>query len=431
MSILDAYPDAGIINNKFEESERNMLTVNIIVTGKSGTGKSTLINTCLRKKVAEVGVGRPVTKRGTWLPEPPERSFPMRVYDTVGLELSENNKKATIDDMMEVIEQGNIHLMWYCVLSASNRLEQGEEDFIEAVTNRGIPVIIVLTQSFRKKQAETFLNEIKNIGTKAKDICIVVAEDEEEFNIKAFGKDELIKKTANLLKNDRLKESFINAGTNLELKRELSLEKIHLALAAAAAAAVVPVPLADSAMLFGIQAKMMADIAISYGVEFKKEDIVKLITTLGAAAGTGYAGRAIFSSLVKMIPGAGSVVGGVVGVSTAVVLTYALGRAYMYAMEKVFTGEFNIDNISSSFLKDAMNFYMNNASDYIRNHDISDFGKDDVDKFEEYMDSNTYNAENTLTDDVSIDNAKDIDLDSTQSKKGLLGKISGLYKRQS
>lgn len=417
MGIEKVFNDAEIVKNSFAEKEKNMRKVNIIVTGKSGTGKSTLINTCLRKKVAEVGVGRPVTKTGKWLSDPADQLFPLRVYYT---ELSENNKKATIDDMMKVIEQGNIHLLWYCVLSASNRLEQGEEDLIEAVTNRGIPVIIVLTQSFRKEQAEGFSNEIKNIGTKAKDICIVVTEDE------------LMKITANLLENKNLKESFINACTNLELKREVALKKVRYAVAASAAAAAVPVPVADSTMLFFIQAKMMAQIAASYGVEFKEEDIVKLITSLGAAAGTGYVGRAVFSSLVKMIPGAGSVVGGLVGVSTAVVLTYALGRTYMYAMEKVFTGEWNIDNISSAFLKETMNYYIDNASDYIKNHDSGDFGKDDVNKFEEYMDSNVYGRENIHTDYVStMDNAKYITTEeakkSTTTKKGLLGKISGLF----
>lgn len=43
------------------ERIKNLNTLNIIVAGKTGVGKSTLINSVFRDKLAETGMGKPVT----------------------------------------------------------------------------------------------------------------------------------------------------------------------------------------------------------------------------------------------------------------------------------------------------------------------------------------------------------------------------------
>ena len=43
------------------EKIRNLSTLNIIVAGKTGVGKSTLINAVFKDELAETGMGRPVT----------------------------------------------------------------------------------------------------------------------------------------------------------------------------------------------------------------------------------------------------------------------------------------------------------------------------------------------------------------------------------
>ena len=44
------------------EKIKNLNTLNIIVAGKTGVGKSTLINSVFREKLAETGIGKPVTQ---------------------------------------------------------------------------------------------------------------------------------------------------------------------------------------------------------------------------------------------------------------------------------------------------------------------------------------------------------------------------------
>lgn len=47
--------------NAIVEKIKNLNTLNIIVAGKTGVGKSTLINSVFKEKLAETGMGKPVT----------------------------------------------------------------------------------------------------------------------------------------------------------------------------------------------------------------------------------------------------------------------------------------------------------------------------------------------------------------------------------
>jgi uncharacterized protein (DUF697 family) len=53
-------------------------------------------------------------------------------------------------------------------------------------------------------------------------------------------------------------------------------------------------------------------------------------------AGWQAAGEAIVASLLKMIPGAGSVIGGTIAAATAAALTTAFGEAYIAALDMLF-----------------------------------------------------------------------------------------------
>jgi putative uncharacterized protein JHP0681 len=59
------------------------------------------------------------------------------------------------------------------------------------------------------------------------------------------------------------------------------------------------------------------------------------MSILGVTA-VAQTGKTIVSSLIKLIPGPGSLIGGAVSATTAVVLTEAIGFAYIKIMEKYF-----------------------------------------------------------------------------------------------
>ncbi len=333
--------------------------VNIIIAGKTGVGKSSLINAAFREKLADVGMGRPQTLE-TELIE--KDGMPIRIYDTVGLELTESTKQETINDITGLIrekaetgdEDQYIHMVWYCVLSESARFEEPEQELIDSITSLGIPVILVLTKAFRPKQAQAFAKKIReDCRPHVADIIPLVAHKDEYSDDMPYGVDQLSEKSLSILteygkidEDQRL--ALTNALSSLPLKhREASLV-IRKYTGMAFAAAVTPVPLSDAAVLIPLQITMMAQITIIYGTKLSKSKLQRILISLLGVSGSTMAGRFIVTNLLKLIPGAGTAAGGAIGAATAGILTYALGQTYVYIMDAMMRGELSEDHLESS-----------------------------------------------------------------------------------
>ncbi|MDR1217163.1 MAG: GTP-binding protein [Oscillospiraceae bacterium] len=92
---------------------------------------------------------------------------------------------------------------------------------------------------------------------------------------------------------------------------------IHTATVASGAAGAIPIPLSDTIPISAAQITMIIALGKVFDFEIGKS-AVKSIIGVGLAS---QAGRAIVSSVLKIIPGVGSVV----GAATAVAITEALG----------------------------------------------------------------------------------------------------------
>lgn len=125
--------------DKVKGATENIVRPNILVCGKSGVGKSTLINSVFRKELAETGIGHPVTKHLQTYTDP---EVPVNLYDTKGLELSGEVQKQIREEIIGFVnksrESGNaedyIHVIWYCINSTSNRIEPIEEEMIKELS---------------------------------------------------------------------------------------------------------------------------------------------------------------------------------------------------------------------------------------------------------------------------------------------------------
>ena len=102
------------------EKIKNLKTLNIIVVGKSGVGKSTLINSLFRGNFAETGLGRPVTSE---IRKKTKKDYPLAIYDTPGFELSAGQQNKVKEEILDIISKGfaskdineQIHCIWYCI----------------------------------------------------------------------------------------------------------------------------------------------------------------------------------------------------------------------------------------------------------------------------------------------------------------------------
>lgn len=335
--------------------------LNILVAGKSGVGKSTLINSVFGKEVAKTGDGEPVTSR---ICKNEKEGFPLTIYDTPGMELQgKHSAEAMQAEIEEQIRKGlldedinqAIHCIWYCINTQSSRVEQTEMDFIKTLVNKtknyNVPVIIILTQAYPKKKVAAMREAIQDMYLPVHEIVPVLAEDvemDDDYIIKAYGLDKLVE-VINYVLPTRVKDTFVAIQTaSLDLKKKKAQQIVKLAAAAAAITGAVPIPFSDAAILVPTQISMLVKITSSFGLSVEKAAMVGVISATIGTTGTTILGKSAVSNLLKFIPGAGTVIGGAISGATAAALTASLGEAYIAIMIKVTKGEMEISDLATS-----------------------------------------------------------------------------------
>lgn len=343
-----------------QKEYKELKTLNVMVLGKTGVGKSTLINNMFNEKIAETGIGKPITQKIRKITKP---NFPLAIYDTPGLELGGGNAlDALLEEVTSEIAMGirsgdidkAIHCIWYCISAPSHRFEQAEIDFLKKFLGKtseyDVPVIIVLTQSYSKNDANSLKREIERENLPVVKVVPVLAENyniDEEYTVKAHGLD-ILSEVMNSVIPDAVQKTFIAVQkVNLEMKKGKAQAVIALAAASAAATGATPIPFSDAAVLVPAQVTMLARITAVFGIPIKKATITAIVSATIGTAGTTVLGKTIVANLIKIIPGVGSVAGGVISATTAAALTAALGESYIKIMTMICKGELSVAELSS------------------------------------------------------------------------------------
>ena len=329
-----------VVKKALNEALKERGHVNILIAGRTGVGKSTLINAVFQGNFATTGQGRPVTKETR---EYKKEGIPLSIFDTRGLEMADFSE--TLGELEKLVRERtksndsnqHIHVAWICISEGSRRVERAEEELVKMLEDRNIPVVAVITKANADKGFRTEV--LKLLPTVRNAVRVRAIEEELDGGIilPSMGAHDLVDLTMQVVP-EGLKRAFTAAQkVDIELKKTQSRLIVAGAAASAAGMAAVPIPFSDAVAIVPIQVGMLAGISATFGLSVDKSFLTTIIGSVIAGVGGTLAGRAIVASLLKMIPGAGSVAGGVIAGATAVLLTTTIGEAYIRVLVMLFT----------------------------------------------------------------------------------------------
>ncbi|ABL79809.1 MULTISPECIES: DUF697 domain-containing protein [unclassified Nocardioides] len=326
---------------------------NLAIFGKTGVGKSTLVNAIFGSEIAATGIGEPVTRaEHLYL----HQSGTLGVLDTRGLEVGRDNDAliAELKDYLHGMRRrplaDQLHVAWYCVRAGDRRFEATEAEFVRALHELGLPVILVLTQVPRSigpggdarvhPDAEALAASIAELRLPIVDglIHYTMALEDDFTGQAAYGLQELLDATFRGAPEGVAHAITAAQRIDFVRKRERAEKAIKAATGAATTAGASPIPFSDAAILVPLQIGMMASIAVTYGVPLERSTAASLAAT--AAATT--AGRSLVTNLVKFVPGAGTMVAAPISATVAGTFTYAMGQAWLRVCERLARGELGV-----------------------------------------------------------------------------------------
>ena len=135
------------------------------------------------------------------------------------VELGEDAQKAIMEEIQQLIkvtwksgdEDQFVHAIWYCVNSGTNRVEEKELEWINSLCSMGeagVPVIVVITQAFRKnvanKLAETIHQELAGKPYYYGCFTVLATPDEEDpEGHPSFGLNDLVEATFRVIPDQK------------------------------------------------------------------------------------------------------------------------------------------------------------------------------------------------------------------------------------
>jgi uncharacterized protein (DUF697 family)/GTP-binding protein EngB required for normal cell division len=325
------------VRKQVEEALRKRGRVNIVIAGRSGVGKSTLINAVFHGRIAETGQGRPVTQEAR---EYTKEDVPVSILDTRGLEMA--GYRETLKSLEALVRdrardpdaQRHLHVAWLCLSEDSRRVEDGDIEAAEMLS-RYMPVLAVITKA---RNDQGFRAEVQKLLPQARNVMRVraLAETDDEGNtLKPRGLPELVDTTMELVPESQRNAFAAAQRVSIEQKRKRAHGIVAAAATTSAAIGATPLPFADAVLLIPTQVGMLAGITGVFGLPMTEAFLSTLVGSAITALGATFTGQGILSGLLKLVPGAGTLVGGVIAAATATALTTMFGEAYIAVLSKL------------------------------------------------------------------------------------------------
>lgn len=315
-----------------EQIEQNKRPV-VLICGYTGTGKSTILQQIFGRDVVpdyKIGHGEATTQEY----DKYENEL-IKIYDSKGLEpdsgedhfIAETNN--FIRDRQESPDVNqHIHVFWYVIQGSGGRVTDTDIKIINSFKRESTIVIISKKDITKPQQLESIKEKLISEGIR-KDRIVAVSEPPSLGQL-GEGIDDLEKVTKLIMPDayksawdEAQKVSIEKAISVIESKKKKAQAIIGTAIVASGAAGAIPIPGSDAPIITGAQMSMIASLAALYKVGIQKEQVYPMLASV--------AGKQIVTSLLKLIPGAGSVI----SASTAVTITGGIGWYTQKQFEKM------------------------------------------------------------------------------------------------
>jgi len=158
--------DAGSLVHQLDGAWKSltasMKKPNVLLTGMTGAGKSSVINNIFQMNIAQTGTGTPITQKFEMFSHPDR---PVVLFDAKGLEHGHHEEfiaamRKFFEDQSRASPTDAIHVIWYVVNAANARFQPFEEILLRDVF-REIPIIVILNKSdISKPQDNQALREM-------------------------------------------------------------------------------------------------------------------------------------------------------------------------------------------------------------------------------------------------------------------------------
>jgi uncharacterized protein (DUF697 family) len=329
--------------------------------GKTQTGKTSIVKYLTGAERAEIGKGfRPCTRFSSQYDFPTAEAPLLRFLDTRGL--GEPGYDPA-EDLAKFADQAHVVLV---TVKALDHAEEGILTHLRAHRRArpDRPVVLVLTclhEAYPQQQhpepypfgpgAEPLPNaaippdlarslaeqKARFAGLFDRVVAVDLTPPEEGFAQPEYGGPALRQVLSDVLPA-ALGQTLQNLeAASRDLKDLVARQALPYILgytSLAATAGAFPIPFVDLFLISGIQTRMVYELAQVYGQPLTRERLAELASALGL----GLLGRQATRSLIKVIPGLGTVLGSVAGGVLAGASTYALGQAFCYYYSAVLHG---------------------------------------------------------------------------------------------
>ncbi len=217
----------------------NKLGTNVLVVGRSGVGKSSLLNYLFGREIQKTGTGKPVTEKGLFpFDYQYDENFTICIYDTWGLEPDKSyDWKELITE--EVLKHDKQHVKdWfntiiYCLSANSERVEDFEVEIIKSLVENKNQMVIAIThcENETDTRADVMKKRVVSLtGVKPEQIVLVSNVEKKLIgkSVKKFGREtvftiiirnlwESLKVKVPFKVRMRLKDAFQNEKNKLNI----------------------------------------------------------------------------------------------------------------------------------------------------------------------------------------------------------------------